>query len=201
MRFRTPRGLAAASTIVLGATAVAASPGTAGASPAFTASVQGWARVDPTSATHPDPTSDITFAVDAHARYSDGMQPIPDVAWGHATIQHIWHTDTGDVSVRVRVKVDCVTTGGGPTATVTGIVETVDLKGMPKDKTPPVGQRGENTEAGLSFFGGHGKQRVGWTGFQQPGKAPVTSKCMAPAPRFYVVNGGGYAVKELRAGR
>src|SRR4051794_24778117 len=108
MRFRTPRGLtaagAAASTIVLGATAATASPGTVDPSPAFTASVQGLARVDPTSAAHPDPTSNVTFTVDAHARYSDGTQPIPDVAWGHATIQHIWHTDTGDVSVRVRVK-------------------------------------------------------------------------------------------------
>ncbi|MGF1428517.1 hypothetical protein [Kitasatospora sp. LaBMicrA B282] len=196
---RTALGLALVTAACLGP-ATAASAASAGTAPAHGSAhgpvrLAGFARLDPRTPT-PDTSDRLTLAVDARTdRAAD-----PASGRGHATIQHLFRNPDGSWqgTVRIDVSIDCLTTSG-PTATVTGTVDSLTFTVPPGQQQPPRAAAGWHPETGFTFsLGGPEAGRIGWTGtpdYRDPSAPPVATRCRATPPTFYLVN-GGFAVSR-----
>ncbi len=169
------------------------------------ASLRGWSGLSPQSTEVPG-FGNLTLAVDARSRPAGGGS-------GRATIQHEFFEPDGSWqgTVRIEVDVDCLRTDAPTgTAVVTGTVRSLTYAVPPGTPQPPAPPSGWHPETGFGFsLGGPGngladsassgggggveQARVGWSGvpdFKDPTAPPKTVKCAAPAPGFYVIEGG-----------
>ncbi|MER7703804.1 hypothetical protein ABTX81_12990 [Kitasatospora sp. NPDC097605] len=170
-------GAALASTLAL-----AAAPTAAVAAPA-SPSLHGWARLAPLGSA-PDPTQLLTLGVAARG------------GRGHATIQHVFDRGTDrQFTVRVEVRVDCLT-GTGGTVVLTGTADSIAYTTGPAlDPVPPL-PRTWHPEVALVFRpDGEGGHRIAWTGIPRGGVdgAPVATPCQEPTgtgPDLAPVRGG-----------
>ncbi|MBO8194146.1 hypothetical protein ITI46_21145 [Streptomyces oryzae] len=167
---------AVATPVAVAAPSPEAAPG-APAAVARTSVLKGQARLG-----YPVAEEKVRVTVNAHSTFAEGS--FPTRSWGTFRISHVidGRNYWGDF------KVDCLTTGG-PTATVTGrLVRT-------SPGHPWRTQLDPHTRMGVSFYvPHHGKARAGLSGATAK-RAPLLSKCMAPAADMPVVE-GGYTLRD-----
>ncbi|MFE6865308.1 hypothetical protein ACFVFS_01990 [Kitasatospora sp. NPDC057692] len=165
MRKHLPAVAALASTLALAAPTVAA----AAPAPA-SARLHGWAELAPLGRV-PDPTQLLTLGVAARG------------GRGHATIQHVFDRGTDrQFTVRVEVRVDCLTETAG-TVVLTGTADsTTFTTGPALDPVPPLPGTW-HPEVAFTFRpdGGDGF-RIAWSGIPRAVDGPpVATACQAPA--------------------
>ncbi|WP_433331047.1 hypothetical protein [Spirillospora sp. CA-294931] len=163
-------------TIALAALLAATTP-TATTDPEMTARLKGSAQLDFWHTQN----NTAGVKIDTGAVYAPDQRPYPTKVWGTAHVFHDFH-QPGQPTFKswADVRIDCLTSGG-PTATVTGVVEKA---------AGGLAHLAENrTRIGLSFYVHGKKSRVGIIWGSKPGETPLP-KCTAPAATFPVVKGG-----------